>query len=309
MERASDPPSSGGPPAPDTRSAEFDAARLEGYRRHVLSRIEQSGLGRTPFHHLFIEDVFPIDLYDEIKTHMLRYKYGAPLQDRVQDSPEFVNRRYSLADNHDPETRYIREIFSDAHVKRALLGRFYLEPTKALEEALTIHSEFEFVYTAARRFQNIHVDIPPKFVSFVFYLPDAAVSRSEEERNGTILYDKKLVPHYTARYRANAACVFVPHFYSYHGFASTIDRNALVMFYIDQAEQLIWGKQSLEDEPPFAFLKDAIQAKLTAHPLIEYGRDQERIVEERNQCLVNAPRGRVLRDDQGRPRPAIMKSV
>jgi hypothetical protein len=301
MERASAPSCSPAPLPPDTRSVEFDAARLEACKQHVLSRVEQSAVGRTPFRHMFIEGVFPAELYDAIERRMLGYKHGPVLQDRAQDSAEFVNRRYSLAASDDAETRYIRALFSDADVKLALLRRFYLAPTKALEQALTIHDEFEFVYTAAGRFQNIHVDIPPKFLSFVFYLPEAPVSRSEEGRNATILYDKRLVPHYNGRYRANEVCVFAPHFHSYHGFSSTIDRNALVMFYIDRAQQLTWTKRSLADAPPYDALKDAIQAKLAAHPLIEYGRDQRRILKERAECLVNAPQGRVLRNDPGRP--------
>ena len=251
---------------------------------------------------MFIEGVWPAALYDAIQGRMLHHKHGGRLQDRVQDSSQFVNRRYSLAAGGDAEAACIHALFSDAAVKVALLAKFYVEPTVALAESLTIHHEFEFVYTAAGRFQDIHVDIPPKFLSFVFYLPEAPVNARDEELNATILYDRTLAPHHTAKYRANSVCVFAPHFHSYHGFASTIDRNVLVMFYISQAAQSEWAKRSA-DEPPYISLKAAIQDKLTAHPLLEYGRDRGRLLEERDRCLVNAPKGRVMRNDQGPPAP------
>ena len=150
---------------------------------------------------------------------------------------------------------------------------------------MSIHSEFEFFFTKAGRFQNIHIDIPPKFMSFVFYVPEFPVPAAEEERNATILYDKSLTAHYPARFRANSVCVFVPHFYSYHGFSSTIDRDVLVMFYVNPDELRKWQELRREknEEPPFTGLLDAVEAKLRLHPLIEFGAASKG-------CLPNGPR-------------------
>jgi hypothetical protein len=273
---------------------ELEPVRLERYVRHVRSRIAQTSTGSDPFHHLFIEGVFPDELYAAILACMLRYRKSAELGERLQDNPQFVNRRYSLVGSVDPEVRYIHALFSDAGIKMALLEKFYLHPTRELGRSLTIHDEFEFVFTAAGRFQNIHVDIPAKYVSFVFYFPEASLGEKEQKRNATILYDRALAPHYAAAYRPNTVCAFAPHFHSYHGFSSTIDRNALVMFYINEDERTRWAAQAPNEQPPYAALKDAIEAKLTAHPLIEYGPDAQRVLKERERCLVNAPKGRVL---------------
>lgn len=265
-------------------------------RSHVLSRVEEAAIGVQPFHHAFIENIFPADFYDAVRSHMLDCKHGGNLQDRHQDNPAFMNRRCSLFESADPVVEHIRAVFSDSGVKQALLGKFYVSPSREFAESLSIHSEFEFFFTKAGRFQNIHIDIPPKFMSFVFYIPELPVPAAEEERNATVLYDKSLTAHYPARFRANSVCVFVPHFYSYHGFSSTIDRDVLVMFYVNPDELRKWQDMRREknEEPPFTGLLDAVEAKLRRHPLIEFGSGEQRLLAERSACLVNAPQGRVL---------------
>lgn len=264
-------------------------------RAHVLSRIADQPVGEHPFYHTFIEDIFPPDFYEIVRNDMLRFKYSEEVDDRYQDNPAFTNKRYSLFGKKDRVSELIYALFSDPDVKHAFLKKFYANPTKQLVDKLQIHNEFEFVYTKAGRFQEIHIDIPPKFMSFVFYVPEHPISEEQEAKNSTILYDKNLNPCYPARFKANSVCIFVPHFYSYHGFSSTIDRDALVMFYVNQDELADWQaiRQDSKDMPPFTGLLDAIERKLRSHPLIEFGGDEERLVAERAACLVNAPRGRV----------------
>jgi hypothetical protein len=265
-------------------------------RSHVLSRVREAETGVQPFRHIFIEHILPPDVYDAVRAHMLCCKYSDSVQDRHQDNPEFMNKRYNLVGNTDEAVECVRAVFSDPDVRQALLKKFYISPSPELANELSIHDEFEYFFTKAGRFQNIHIDIPPKFMSFVFYIPELSVCAQDEERNATILYDRSLTPHYPARFRANSVCVFVPHFYSYHGFSSTIDRDVLVMFYVNQEELKNWRnlRQDDKDLPPFAGLLDAIEGKLRSHPLIEFGNDEQRVVAERSACRVNAPRGRVL---------------
>lgn len=269
---------------------------FEADKTHLLRAIRAAPMGEEPFFHSYIEDVFPDDLYDRIRTYMLAAKYGDGVQDRLQDNPDFVNKRFNLAQIGDEPVSSIRALFSDRDVMRALLEKFYLDPTEKLIDALEIHKEFEFFFTSAGRFQNIHVDIPPKYLSFVFYIPEREMTPDEELKNGTVLYDKALEPQYKARFRANTACVFVPHFSTYHGFASTADRDVLVMFYINKDALGAWRKirADMGDVAPFTGLKDAIEAKLTEHPLIEY-REEGRLAAERAACRINAQDGRVMR--------------
>ena len=265
-------------------------------REHVIARVEAAPVGTQPFHHSFIEKIFPDDIYRSIRAHMVACKHHRQHQDRHQDNPAFMNKRFNLFHDMDEVTQCIRAVFSDSDVKLALLRKFYIDPTSGLSDALAIHEEFEYFFTKAGRFQNIHIDIPPKFMSFVFYIPEDATDPQMEEKNATILYDKSLNPHYPARFRANSVCIFVPHFYTYHGFSSTIDRDVLVMFYINGAELLKWQsmRQENRDTPPYTGLLDAVENKLRAHPLVEFGLDEQRLLAERATCRVNAPQGRVM---------------
>lgn len=266
-------------------------------RAHVMARIEQVPVGQAPFHHLFIEDVFPDDFYDVLRQHMLTCKHTRSVEDRYQDNPAFVNQRFSFAGSTDEVIVVFRAVFSDPEVKRALASKFYVAPSDELIDLLEIHEgEFEYFFTKAQRFQNIHIDIPPKLMSFVFYIPEHPLSPEQESRNATVLYDKNLAPHYPAKFVANSVCVFAPHYYSYHGFASTIDRDVLVMFYLDRAELAEWQRMRREtnEEPPFIGVRDAVERKLRRHPLIEYGGGEDRLQAERDACRVNAPQGRII---------------
>ena len=282
-------------PARTTVAANDMIAR---FRLHVLDRIEAVGMAPRPFHHLFIEEVLPADFHAAVRDHMLLCKRGHAVQDRTQDSGAFVNRRHNLAASKDDVAVYLRMVFSDPEVKLALLRKFYIAPSQKLAESLIIHDEFEYIFTQAGRFQTIHLDIPPKFLSFVFYVPTAPMTAEEAFANATILYDKGLRPHSCARFEANAVCIFAPHFSSYHGFASTRDRDVLVMFYLDPTALVHYAAMrnaGLDNGPPFDGLLDGIERKLRLHPLIEYGDDGLRLLGERGECLVNAPNGRVVR--------------
>lgn len=266
-------------------------------RSHVLARIEESSIGTQPFYHTYIENIFPSSFYEAFRAHMLVCKHSGNHQDRPQDSSAFMTKRTNLFENHDHVVECIRRVFSDTDVKLALMKKFYITPSRELAESVVIHREFEYFYTKAGRFQNIHIDIPAKFMSFVFYIPEyPALTAEDEERNATILYDKSLAPHYMARFKPNSVGIFVPHFYSYHGFASTIDRDVFVMFYVNPSELEKWTQmqRATGDPPPFTGLLDGVERKLRMHPLIEFGGSEERLRAERAACRVNAPQGRVI---------------
>src|SRR5882757_10234830 len=89
-------------------------------RDHVLSRVGQAEVGTHPFHHSFIEDIFPADFYDVVRDHMLICKYGDNLKDRHQDNPDFLNKRHNLFESTDDVADSVRAVFSDPDVKQAL---------------------------------------------------------------------------------------------------------------------------------------------------------------------------------------------
>jgi hypothetical protein len=269
-------------------------------REYVLDRIRKTPVGTTPFYHSYIEELFPAAFYDSLAARMLQFKNSGQVQDRTQDNATYVNRRFPLAKCTDPEVLQFRALFEDTEVKLALFQKYYEGANERLANSVEIHQEeFEFVFCEPDRFQNIHVDIPPKYMSFVFYFPTEEISADEEEKNATVLYDKSLEPVYGARFKQNSVCVFVPHFYSYHGFSSTRERDVIVMFLVSKTELDAWNamrKSKRDTGPEYEGIANLIEDKLNRHPLIEYGSDPERVKLERDRCQINAPQGRVMID-------------
>jgi hypothetical protein len=107
----------------------------EQYKAYILTRIQQSPIGQKPFFYSFIENVFPDELYEGIRLHMLRLKFSDKVHDRHQDNPAFMNRRYNLFDRDDI-VQCIRAIFEDPEVKQAILEKFYWTTAK-YSQALT----------------------------------------------------------------------------------------------------------------------------------------------------------------------------
>ena len=125
-------------------------------------------------------------------------KYSDNLQDRHQDNPTFKNERSNLFESADEVVEIIRSLFSDPDVRQTLQTKVHISPSRELADSLSTHEAFDFFFTEAGRFQNIYVDIPPKFMSFVFYILVRPFPAAEDERNATILYDNSLAPHITA---------------------------------------------------------------------------------------------------------------
>ncbi len=270
----------------------------DGLVAHLLGRIAATPAGDAPFRHLFVEEVFPEPLYEALRAHMLAAKHERRTEDRHQDNPQFLTARFNLVGCDDEVIRAFRTAFSDRQVISALAAKFFLDPGAVVESGLTIHDEFEYTFTRAGRFQNIHVDIPPKFLSFVFYIPEHEGLTGEQElQNATILYGGDLEPRHGARFRRNSVCIFAPHFQTYHGFASTMDRDVLVMFYVNPPELDRWQRMRAEggDVAPFEGIRELIADKLRRHPPIELGRDEAALERQRRACRINAPQGRVLR--------------
>lgn len=262
-------------------------------KAHILNQIEITNVEKEPFYSLYIEDILPSDFYNEILTACLHYKYNHPkLELRMHDITDCPNKKYNVEKATDSCLVTLKKLFEDADIKTALLRKFYKDETLM---QLTI-KEYEFVYTEKNKFQNIHTDIPAKFLSFVFYLPEIKtnqnpLSETEERENGTILYNHELNPVYKTKYRANSVTIFAPHFYSYHGFHTTIEnRNTLIFFYYDPA--LLFH----HDSKPIPFFLSKIREKLEKYTLLEYEyKDIARIL---NDCQINAKSGRVIKSVQ-----------
>ena len=266
-------------------------------KNHVLNRIETTDINIHPFYNLYVENIFPNDFYQLLKDRMLYYKYNKDLQDRNWDNPIFINKKFSLKDVNDYEINVIREIFDDNDIKNAIMKKFYYG--SYLDE-MEFNNDLQFVFTDVGRFQKIHTDIPAQFVSVNFYIPEDDLTEQEELDNGTILYDKDLNPCKVSKFISNSVSFISPHFYSYHGFNTTIkNRNTLLFFYAqkDLIKRFYENSKNQNGEQNPDKFKDVIQWKLSKYRLIEYGSDDleflTKLLKEKSCCKVNTLNGRI----------------
>jgi hypothetical protein len=270
---------------------------IKDIKEHVLNRIVTKDINTYPFYNLYVEDIFPIEFYQLLKDKMLYYKYNENLQDRNWDNPNFMNKKFSLKDINDFEIGIVREVFDDREIKDALMKKFYYG--NHVDEMCFNH-DLQFVYTDENRFQKIHTDIPAQFISVIFYIPEDELSDQEELDNGTILYDKDLKPCKVSKYVPNSVSFFAPHFYSYHGFNTTIkNRNTLLFFYAqkDLIKRFYDNSRNQNGEQDPDKFKDVIQWKISKYRLIEYGSDDleflTKLIKEKSDCKVNTLNGRI----------------
>ena len=270
---------------------------IEDIKNHVLQRIETTEIGTKPFYNLYIENIFPDDFYQLIRDRMLYYKYNSELQDRNWDNPSFMNKKFSLRDINDYEIQVVREVFDDYAIKNSLMSKFYYGN---YTDEISFNHDLQFVFTGKDKFQKIHTDIPAQFISVNFYIPESELTEQEKLDNGTILYDKELKPCKISKFVANSVSFIAPHFYSYHGFNTTIEnRNTLLFFYAqkDLIKRFYDNSKNQNGEQDPDKFKDIIQWKISKYRLIEYGNDDleflTKLLREKTDCKVDTLNGRI----------------
>lgn len=264
-------------------------------KEYVLKKLNDSEVIKEPFRHTYVENILPEEFYQELKEFASDCKKSTKVKTRFQDSSLYQNSKYNFIDENIKVIDIFRKVFSDNDVKEALLKKFFLVNIQNLAKELELHhDEFEFTFTEPNRFQNIHLDIPPKYLSLVFYIPNDDLTEEEELQNATIFYDKDMKPYYNAKYKNNSVGVFAQNFNSYHGNSTTVDRTAIVMFYVNKSELDDWNRDKVHDVEPYELFKDYTQKKLEKNPMIEYEGNIEKVINARKECKINAPRGRYI---------------
>lgn len=270
---------------------------IEEIKNHVKRQIENTDIITYPFHSLYINKIFPDDFYQSLKKKMLYYKYNETLQDRNWDNPNFMNKKFSLKNVYDFEINTIREVFGDDEIKRLIMSKFYYGE---FVNEIEFNHDLQFVFTDKNRFQRIHTDIPAQLVTVNFYLPEDELTEQEELDNGTIVYDRALNPHKIFKFTHNSVSLFPPHFYSYHGFNTTIkNRNTLLFFYAqkDLIKRFYDNSRNQNGEQNPETFKDIVQWKISKYRLIEYGFDDleflTKLLKEKKDCKINTLNGRI----------------
>jgi len=272
----------------------------ENIKMHVLKRIKSTEINTYPFYNVYIENIFPETFYEKLKIRMIYYKYNSKLENRNWDNPNFMNKKISLNNVEDYEINIVKYIFEDSDIKQSIMEKFYLTPN-FIDEIVFKH-DLQFVFTEKNKFQKIHTDIPAQFVSVVFYIPedDEDVSECDKLNNGTILYDRDLNPVKVSKFKGNSVSFFAPHFYSYHGFNTTINnRNTMLFFYAqkDLIKRFYDNSKNQNGEQNVELFKNVIQWKISKYRLIEYGKDDmnflTKLLTEKENCKIDTLNGRI----------------
>ena len=271
----------------------------ENIKMHVLKRIKTTEINTYPFYNVYIENIFPETFYEKLKNLMIYYKYNSKLENRNWDNPDFMNKKISLNNVEDYEINIVKYIFEDSEIKKSIMEKFYLTPN-FIDEIVFKH-DLQFVFTEKNKFQKIHTDIPAQFVSVVFYIPeDDDISECDKLNNGTILYDRDLNPVKVSKFKGNSVSFFAPHFYSYHGFNTTINnRNTMLFFYAQKEliKRFYDNSKNQNGEQNVELFKNVIQWKISKYRLIEYGKDDmnflTKLLSEKENCKIDTLNGRI----------------
>lgn len=271
----------------------------ENIKMHVLKRIKSTEINTYPFYNVYIENIFPETFYEKLKNLMIYYKYNSKLENRNWDNPDFMNKKISLNNVEDYEINIVKYIFEDSEIKKSIMEKFYLTPN-FIDEIVFKH-DLQFVFTEKNKFQKIHTDIPAQFVSVVFYIPeDDDISECDKLNNGTILYDRDLNPVKVSKFKGNSVSFFAPHFYSYHGFNTTINnRNTMLFFYAQKEliKRFYDNSKNQNGEQNVELFKNVIQWKISKYRLIEYGKDDmnflTKLLTEKDNCKIDTLNGRI----------------
>lgn len=200
---------------------------VDGVERHLLSRLVNAQVELDPFPYLFIEEVWPTDLFSEMQnTFPKRYK-SLEKGRGVKGYPQ----RFVAEPTGDSWVIAISALKAGP-LKKALIEKFGLIGDEFTDEALLIRDKPGYAI-------GPHTDSPLKVISALFYLPIM------ESDAGTSLYVPKDPdfrcaggPHYpvkqfnlvkTLPFKPNSLFAFLKSDISFHGVEkTTVTRDILL---------------------------------------------------------------------------------
>jgi hypothetical protein len=198
--------------------------RTEEIKASVIRSIRTAGQEEEPYRHWLLRDVFPADVYAELKeiTFPLVELGGVSGTREVHNA----DRHYFDADNQQrfPVVRDVAAAFQDPEVIAAMhdvfggrLGDTYLR--------------IEYAQDIDGFWLKPHTDIGVKMFTMLIYLSDDASHRDL----GTDIYADEKTHVGRSPFDPNSAMIFVPSDRTWHGFeARTIEgvRKSMIVNYV-----------------------------------------------------------------------------
>ena len=142
---------------------------------YVIDKLTKSELQTDPWEHLYIEDIVPQELYDDLKTYTL----SCIDEDRIPDSTDSAGARHGYLLSHIDsdymeDNDYVKEyhnIWWDDEVIELLKSKFTMENSWCESDGTQPVPDFFMNYetTGQGTVYGIHADAYPKLFSSVHY--------------------------------------------------------------------------------------------------------------------------------------------
>ena len=184
-------------------------------KKHIINKIKKSELFDYPFAHKFVENIFPIEFYNNLLQNLPDKSFFTPIYEKgLVDSPaRNVGKDYSperFVIDLDPKDleilpkenknflKNLIQILISPELLLTTSSQFRLAINDVIKnftekqkrdwgtENIEFVAWFQLVKDFTKFSLGAHTDSPDKFLSFLFYLP----SNDSLSKMGTTLYEK-----------------------------------------------------------------------------------------------------------------------
>lgn len=205
----------------------FVKKKYKSFSSHIARKINDTPLRWQPFHHLYVENIFPKETYQRILSEIKIIQYE-PIE-KTRGARGYPKRFTGTIP-------FFLEELLNGEFKKSILNKFEIDDNGLIEDLLLIKDYEGYSITP-------HTDIPRKVISVLFYLPED----NSIEHEGTSIYESRKKgftcetgQHYkfedfekiwTAPFKPNSCLIFARTNNSFHGVEPTnsqVERNVLL---------------------------------------------------------------------------------
>ena len=207
-------------------------------KQHIIDKILSSELSNHPFDHKFVEDVFPINFYNDLLANIPDKSDFVPINKTAAVTPDYSPERFifnfqeeNIINRLESSKKKFLQNFLEILVSKDLFTSVTSQFSKTIDARLRNLSDAEkekcgfpnldftirtaLIKDFTKYSLGAHADTTTKFVTFLFYIP----SNKDLQKVGTTLYqpiyNADPLKHYSAEetkqnFNKIKTCPFVP---------------------------------------------------------------------------------------------------
>ena len=233
----------------------MDEASIQAHFNYNLAN---SVVRNWPFPHLYFENVFPDDFYEEMVSSIHEFENHKPIAEvlgvsRPDGTPAYPERVVTLFNNEEKSVNecwaIVKNIMQSKTTCLGLLSKFSDIAAQRLKKNPNFSAESMLLIDKSNYSIGPHTDAPQKLAAILIYLP----TTDDKPYLGTSIYIPKHAgitcpggPHhnvhdfirvYTAPYKPNTAFAFIKTDSSFHGVEKVAvnDERHLIQLFVKEA--------------------------------------------------------------------------